>query len=87
MPHEPTSACEADHCAFHNEDEPAGAGAIVCGECLHTYPTPEDLYAVDAQLRADLNLTPVPLAGITTADFQAAVDAYIYVCPLCAHDF
>jgi hypothetical protein len=40
--HEPTDACQADHCWWHNVDEP-GTGYITCPECGHLYRTAREL--------------------------------------------
>lgn len=40
--HEATDACIADHCHWHDVDEP-GSGYILCGECGHLYRTAREL--------------------------------------------
>ncbi len=91
MPHEPTRACEADHCAFHNEDEPVESSlAIVCGECLHRYPNVPALAEADAAKRVELGIPVSPpelRARVYTADLGNQVFQLIPTCPLCGHDF
>ena len=43
-PHEVTEACLAEHCAWHNVDEPGGS-YVVCPECWHSYPSARSLRA------------------------------------------
>lgn len=88
MPHEPTRACEADHCYLHNEDEPAGASAIVCGECGHAYPDVVALVTADAQLRLDLQLTPLLAEAVADVlEHPDKIFQLIPTCAHCAHDF
>jgi len=89
MPHEPTRACDADHCYIHNEDEPAeSALAIVCGECGHMYPDAVELVTADARLRQELELTPLPVGAVSfVLTAPESVFQVIPTCPTCAHDF
>jgi len=75
MPHEQRANCEADHCAFHDEDEPAGAAAIVCFECRHAFPDEAALVAATNNTRIAVGMEPI---AITAED--------ITTCPHCAHD-
>jgi hypothetical protein len=83
MPHEPTRACDADHCYIHHEDEPALASAIVCGECLHAYADIEALVDEDAATRLKYGLSPRPPGEVTYDN----VFTLIPTCAFCAHDF
>ncbi|HWO66057.1 MAG TPA: hypothetical protein VNO31_39100 [Umezawaea sp.] len=78
MPHEPTQACEQDHCYWHNEDEPATgvADGVLCHECLHWFPTVQAVRECEAELRVRLGL---PLKVITDDELTS--------CPLCGHSF
>lgn len=78
MPHEPTAACEQDHCYWHHEDEPQTGVAVgvLCGECLHWYPSLEALEQADQEMRARLGIRGGP-----------ATPEDIHMCPLCSHDF
>jgi hypothetical protein len=85
MPHEPTAACEQDHCAWHNEDEPATgvADGVLCHECLHWYPTEAALIEAHAdRLAADV----VPSVDRAFLIANTRVED-IHSCPLCSHDF
>lgn len=88
MPHDPTRACDNDHCYIHHEDEPVGASGIVCGECGHGFADVATLITVDAQLRLELDLKPVPVEAVERAlDDPETIFQVIPTCPVCAHDF
>jgi hypothetical protein len=89
MPHEPTRACEADHCYFHHEDEPSLASAIVCGECGHAYADIKTLVDADSATRRayGLNPGPVQLAWAEGAVTPDNVFQLVPCCAYCAHDF
>lgn len=80
--HAPTDECWENHCAYHNVDEPIeyGTGFHLCGECLHCWPSWEELVM-------DHNLTVMDLGAYDlTVRFDDPVDS-IWICPLCAHSF
>lgn len=77
--HPPTRACEADHCHFHNVDEPrtgVGTGHL-CRECGHWFPTDADLIEATHAKRAEVGLPALP----------AIRAEEVYTCPHCSHDF
>lgn len=82
--HEPTAACEADHCYIHHEDEPSLAAGIVCGECGHAYRDVKDLMRADQQTRLSVGLPPYAPVGPVDMD---NVFKHYPVCAYCAHDF
>lgn len=93
MPHPPTAACEAVHCAFHEEDEPTESSlAITCGECHHTFEDAVALIEADNAMRNRLDFDPRPLEHIEI--IRAVIkgdDERLYevvpCCPFCAHCF
>lgn len=80
MPHEPTEACDADHCYSHHEDEPIQGGSYyrICGECFHLYPTVDDLRA--AYVAEATKIDPA------VAKVSPPVEKIVF-CPLCTHDW
>ena len=64
-----------DWCYSHNRPEPVVPGCVRCGECLHVFPTPEDLVDDDNALREDLQWPP-----------NDGNPNLIVVCPHCGHD-
>lgn len=76
-PHEPTDACAAAHCYWHNVDEPLAPRFYrMCGECFHVFYTAEELTAAWETLRAEIpELGPAPPARDIAS------------CPLCSHDW
>lgn len=85
MPHNPTPACEADHCSFHNEDEPSLASTIVCGECGHAFQDVQALARQDAVMRSQVGMPPLAIIG----PIPEGPDLFrlFPVCPFCSHDF
>jgi hypothetical protein len=73
--HEPTDACRAWHCHWHNVDE-AAVGYRICGECLHTYAT-------YGELKVAFYLQVMRPRG----QLWPTEDQEFWFCPLCAHDF
>lgn len=74
---------EGEWCYIHGHEPPGDYQFLVCGECYHCYPTPEDLVNdFNAVMKAGWEMyesrTPyVPEVSISN----------IHFCPHCAHDF
>lgn len=77
--HEPTEACAAVHCWWHNADEPSEGAYRVCFECRHTYPTAEALRQAWTE-EVGPAYAPGPAPAPPPAD-------EILACPLCSHDW
>lgn len=87
-PHAPSGACQYDHCAYHNVDEPVPAsgeapGAQICIECWHYYPSGEALVAEYLRVRDEITEARPEWADVPPP--RSAEE--IYFCPLCSHDF
>jgi len=84
MPHEPTRACDQDHCHFHNEDEPQTdlTTGTLCGECFHWFPTEAALIEAHAE-RMAAEVVPSVSKPFLIANTRVED---IHVCPFCAHD-
>ena len=63
-------------CFWHREEPIPEDFYRVCGECLHCWPTPEELMVDVATIARQVGLTAIP-----------ADPATVFSCPLCAHDF
>lgn len=84
--HEPTDACNNDHCYTHHVDEP-GTGYIVCPECWHVYQTARELRREYRRNRPGIEWRewrwlPAYLWRLLTVRASK-----IPFCPLCMHDF
>lgn len=79
MPHEPTDACRDDHCAYHNDDEPATKETYrICAECFHAFQTAEDLQ--NAYVDQMVAIDPAVSRALPHPN-------RILFCPLCTHDW
>lgn len=87
-PHEPTVACESEHCYIHHVDEPDGF--MACFECKHSYVTPRDLWValIRAKLAAELidSEEAQRMFLIHNSEMNRLVGQITY-CPVCGHDF
>lgn len=64
-----------DECAIHGYEPIPEKYYMICGECYHCFVTAGELLALHNERGAE-----VGLPAETNLD-------YIYMCPLCTHDF